>query len=52
MNYFAHGIRFLDRPWFLAGTATPDWLSVADRKVRLREKFLVPNLDHPDPSCS
>lgn len=50
MNYFAHGVRFLDRPWFLAGTATPDWLSVADRKVRLRKKFLVPFLDHADPS--
>jgi hypothetical protein len=38
MNYFAHGIRFLDRPWFLAGTALPDWLSVIDRRVRLRPK--------------
>ncbi len=38
MNYFAHGIRFLDRPWFLAGTALPDWLSVIDRRVRLRHK--------------
>jgi hypothetical protein len=48
MNYFAHGIRYLDRPWFLAGTAAPDWLSVADRKVRLREKFLASQRDHPD----
>jgi hypothetical protein len=48
MNYFAHGIRFLDRPWFLVGTAAPDWLSVADRKVRLREKLLVPFLDDED----
>ena len=37
MNYFAHGIRFLDRPYFLAGTATPDWLSACDRKVKLRK---------------
>lgn len=36
MNYFAHGFRFPDRPWYLAGTAVPDWLGVADRKVRLR----------------
>jgi hypothetical protein len=42
MNYFAHGIRFLDRPWFLAGTALPDWLSVLDRRVRLRPKALAP----------
>lgn len=45
MNYFAHGIRFLDRPWFLAGTALPDWLSVIDRRVRLRPKLLAPIAD-------
>lgn len=49
MNYFAHGVRFLDSPWFLAGTATPDWLSVSDRKVRLREKQVAPYLEHEDP---
>src|SRR4029077_6482312 len=42
MNYFAHGIRFLDRPYFLAGTALPDWLSVADRRVRLRARNVLP----------
>ncbi len=36
MNYLAHGIHFLDAPYFLAGTAVPDWLSVVDRKVRVR----------------
>src|SRR3984957_18435669 len=41
MNYFAHGIRFVDRPWFLAGTALPDWLSVIDRRVRLRPKVML-----------
>jgi hypothetical protein len=45
MNYFAHGIRFLDRPWFLAGTALPDWLSVVDRRVRLRPKPLMVQAD-------
>jgi hypothetical protein len=45
MNYFAHGIRFLDRPWFLAGTALPDWLSLVDRRVRLRPKGLMPLAD-------
>ena len=34
MNYLAHGWPFLDDPYFLAGTAVPDWLSVADRQVR------------------
>jgi hypothetical protein len=45
MNYFAHGIRFLDRPWFVAGTALPDWLSVVDRRVRLRAKGVAPFAD-------
>ncbi|MBA3313323.1 MAG: hypothetical protein M3552_17710 [Planctomycetota bacterium] len=45
MNYFAHGVRFLDRPHFLAGTACPDWLSVADRDVRLRSRRVAPFAD-------
>jgi len=36
MNYLAHGMRFIDQPYFLAGTAVPDWLSVVDRRVRVR----------------
>lgn len=46
MNYFAHGMRFVDRPYFLAGTAVPDWLSVADRSVRMRERRVAPLADH------
>ncbi len=42
MNYLAHGWPFLDDPYFLAGTAVPDWLSVADRQVRARGKQAVP----------
>jgi hypothetical protein len=45
LNYFAHGVRFLDRPHFLAGTACPDWLSVADRGVRLRARRVGPFAD-------
>ena len=45
MNYFAHGIRFLQRPYFLAGTAVPDWLAVADRRVRLRPRRVEPFAD-------
>jgi hypothetical protein len=48
MNYFAHGIRYLDQPYFLAGTAVPDWLSVADRKVRMRSKRAEPFNDGTD----
>jgi hypothetical protein len=38
MNYFAHGRHFVHRPYLLAGTAVPDWLSVLDRRVRARAK--------------
>lgn len=48
MNYLAHGIRFLDVPYFLAGTAVPDWLSVVDRKVRVRGRSAEGLLDDPD----
>jgi hypothetical protein len=38
MNYLAHGWRCTADPYFLAGTAVPDWLCVADRRVRVRSK--------------
>src|SRR5690348_16960125 len=47
MNYFAHGLRFTDRPYFLAGTALPDWLSVVDRRVRLRGRQVRPFAEGP-----
>lgn len=49
MNYFAHAYRFLDDPYFAAGTGVPDWLSVADRKVRVRRKHAEPLTEDPDP---
>ena len=49
MNYFAHGRRFVDNPYFLAGTAVPDWLSVIDRKVRARSKSATQFVDYVDP---
>lgn len=49
MNYFAHGMAVVDRPYVLAGTAVPDWLSVADRKVRLRRRQVESFLNDPDP---
>lgn len=45
MNYFSHGYQYLDRPHFLIGTAMPDLLSVADRKVRLRSRRVEPFAD-------
>lgn len=49
MNYFAHALHFLGDPYFVAGTGVPDWLSVADRRVRLRRRHLPAVLNHPDP---
>ncbi len=49
MNYFAHSHPFLDRPYFAAGTSVPDWLSAADRKMRLRSKHVEPFCDDADP---
>jgi hypothetical protein len=42
MNYFSHGIRYIERPYFLAGTAVPDWIRVSDRGVRVRSKHVAP----------
>jgi len=49
MNYFAHALPFLDRPYLAAGTGVPDWLTVVDRAVRLRSKHLEPFLEDSDP---
>jgi hypothetical protein len=49
MNYFAHALPFLDRPYFVAGTAVPDWLSVIDRKMRVRSKAAQMLVSHTDP---
>lgn len=52
MNYFTHGYRFIDDPYFLAGTAVPDWLSVVDRKVRARPKAAGMIADDEDPQVA
>ena len=49
MNYFAHALPFLDRPYFVAGTGVPDWLTVADRRVRIRSKHAEAFLNDADP---
>ena len=49
MNYFAHALPFLDDPYFAAGTAVPDMLMVADRKLKVRMKHVRPFLDDVDP---
>ncbi len=52
MNYFAHALPFLDRPYFMAGTAVPDWLAVADRAVRVRMKHVETFRDDDDPCAT
>ena len=49
MNYFAHGRHFIDDPYFLAGTAVPDWLNVVDRRVRVRSRQAQPHCAATDP---
>lgn len=49
MNYLAHGLNSTHDPYFLAGTAAPDWLSVIDRRMRLRSKTVVHFTDDSDP---
>lgn len=48
MNYFAHSFRFLDKPYIVAGTSLPDWLSVVNRRARLRRTTLIPYLNAQD----
>lgn len=49
LNYLAHAYRHLDRPYFAAGTALPDWMNVIDRKNRARRQFAEPVLQDADP---
>ena len=49
MNYFAHGRAFVDDPFFLAGTALPDWMNVVDRRNRVRLRAVLPWVDDSNP---
>ena len=52
MNYFAHGRDFVDDPYLLAGTAVPDWLSVVDRRCRVRSRYAEPVAADDDPQIA
>jgi hypothetical protein len=52
VNYFAHALPFLDDPYFAVGTGVPDWLSVVDRRVRMRMKYVEPFTVDPDPTIA
>ena len=48
MNYFAHGLHFVDEPYVLAGTAVPDWLNVVNRRAKARSSLAQPFVDDAD----
>jgi hypothetical protein len=52
MNYFGHGYRYVDDPYFLSGTAVPDWLGVIDRRVRARARLARPWTADADPQLA
>ncbi len=52
MNYLAHACRFLGDPYFVAGTALPDWMSVIDRKNRARKQYAEPVTLDEDPEIA
>ncbi len=55
MNYFAHACPFLDDPYFMAGTGVPDWLTVVDRRARvkmLRAEPLAVDMDQQTASLA
>ncbi len=47
MNYFAHAMPFLNAPYVAAGVCVPDWLTVVDRRLRLRHRSVGPFVDDP-----
>lgn len=49
MNYFAHALPFLDNSYVAAGTGVPDWLSVVDRRCRVRRRPASLLLQNDDP---
>lgn len=48
MNYLSHAYKYLDDPYFVAGTALPDWMSVVDRRNRARSQSAAPLADDSD----
>jgi hypothetical protein len=49
VNYLSHAYKYLHDPYFVAGTALPDWMSVIDRRNRARSQAAERVLDDEDP---
>lgn len=52
MNYFCHGREVLNEPYVLAGTAVPDWLGAAARRVRVAPRTAAKWADSADPATA
>jgi len=52
MNFFAHGRKFLDDEYFVAGTAVPDWLNVVNRRAKARSAKAEPVTTDADPQIA
>jgi hypothetical protein len=49
VNYLSHAYKHLHDPYFVAGTALPDWMSVVDRRNRARTTGALPWIHDADP---
>lgn len=52
MNCFSHSVRFLEDPYFAAGTCLPDWLSACDRRCRVRADAARQWAENSDPELA
>jgi hypothetical protein len=48
MNFLSHAVPYLDSPLLAVSTGIPDWLRVADRKIRARGRAAKEFLDSDD----
>ncbi|TWU03591.1 hypothetical protein [Neorhodopirellula pilleata] len=48
MNFFCHALPYLDQPVVAVCTGVPDFLSVIDRKIRVRGRVATPFLQSED----
>jgi hypothetical protein len=48
MNFLCHALPYLDDPLVAVATGVPDWMSMVDRKVRVRGKSAAQFIDSPD----
>ncbi|MEM9827299.1 MAG: hypothetical protein AAF958_11950 [Planctomycetota bacterium] len=48
MNFLSHALPYLDRPRVAVATGIPDWLSVIDRKIRVRRRHVLPHVASHD----